>query len=215
MEGGREQNYWPGFVDALSNVVLTLVFVLVVFVFALVMASSKVSKKMQEVTQAEQAQKEGQAQLDHALAELEQLRTEEKSAAQSGANKPGTQDQPSCLKFSKSDGNQHADIAAGGASMLITFSPTAISVTEESLLVIHNFINAIKLKNPNAKFTIESSEDPASISPLLSRETQLGRILNTRNALLGSQVPPGGIIIQNTVPLQQNGTYNWVKINAQ
>ncbi len=52
MDSGKEQNYWPGFVDALSNVVLTLVFVLVIFVFALVMASNKVEKKLQDVIQA-------------------------------------------------------------------------------------------------------------------------------------------------------------------
>ncbi len=44
MEGGREQNFWPGFVDALSNLVLTLVFVMVIFVLALFYLSSKVSK---------------------------------------------------------------------------------------------------------------------------------------------------------------------------
>lgn len=42
---GKEMNYWPGFVDALSNVVLTLVFVLVVFVFALMITSGKVQQK--------------------------------------------------------------------------------------------------------------------------------------------------------------------------
>lgn len=47
--GGREQNYWPGFVDVLSNVVLTLVFVLVVFVMALSLSANKVEKKMQEI----------------------------------------------------------------------------------------------------------------------------------------------------------------------
>ncbi len=51
MEGGREQNYWPGFVDVLSNVVLTLVFVLVVFVMALSLSANKVEKKMQEIIQ--------------------------------------------------------------------------------------------------------------------------------------------------------------------
>jgi len=49
VENSREQNYWPGFVDALSNVVLTLVFVLVIFVFALAMASNKIEQKLQEV----------------------------------------------------------------------------------------------------------------------------------------------------------------------
>ncbi|MBC7907281.1 MAG: hypothetical protein H7Y60_11120 [Rhodospirillaceae bacterium] len=51
MESGKELNYWPGFVDALSNVVLTLVFVLVVFVFALVMASSKIGQKAFEIAE--------------------------------------------------------------------------------------------------------------------------------------------------------------------
>lgn len=51
METGKEQNYWPGFVDALSNVVLTLVFVLVIFVFALVMASNKVQQRMNQINE--------------------------------------------------------------------------------------------------------------------------------------------------------------------
>ncbi len=46
---GGDANYWPGFVDALSNVVLTLVFVLVIFVFALVMASNKVEEKLKQM----------------------------------------------------------------------------------------------------------------------------------------------------------------------
>ena len=57
MENGREQNYWPGFVDALSNVVLTLVFVIVIFVFALVMGSNKVEQKMQQIIQNDPSKK--------------------------------------------------------------------------------------------------------------------------------------------------------------
>lgn len=48
MDSGREQNYWPAFVDALSNVVLTLIFVIVIFVFALVMASNKVEEQVKQ-----------------------------------------------------------------------------------------------------------------------------------------------------------------------
>lgn len=44
----REQNFWPGFVDALSNLVLTLVFVMVIFVLALFYLSSKVSQSKME-----------------------------------------------------------------------------------------------------------------------------------------------------------------------
>ncbi len=46
MEGGKEANYWPGFVDALSNVVVTMVFVMVVFVIALLYFSQNKAKEM-------------------------------------------------------------------------------------------------------------------------------------------------------------------------
>jgi|AGTN01.1.fsa_nt_gi hypothetical protein len=72
MESGKELNYWPGFVDALSNVVLTLVFVLVVFVFALVMASNKVEQKVIELAQQTERRQEQQIQVEHEVLELRQ-----------------------------------------------------------------------------------------------------------------------------------------------
>lgn len=56
MHDSKEQNYWPGFVDALSNVVLTLIFVLVVFVFALVITSSKIQQKASEFLEQREVQ---------------------------------------------------------------------------------------------------------------------------------------------------------------
>lgn len=44
MEGGKEQNFWPGFVDALSNVVLVMIFVVVVFVLTLFYFSQKLAQ---------------------------------------------------------------------------------------------------------------------------------------------------------------------------
>ena len=44
MEGGKEQNFWPGFVDALSNVVLVMIFVVVVFVVTLFYYSQKLAQ---------------------------------------------------------------------------------------------------------------------------------------------------------------------------
>lgn len=40
----REQNFWPGFVDALTNVVLVMVFVVVVFAIALFASVAKITK---------------------------------------------------------------------------------------------------------------------------------------------------------------------------
>lgn len=44
MEGGKEQNFWPGFVDALSNVVLVMIFVVVVFTVTLFYYSQKLAE---------------------------------------------------------------------------------------------------------------------------------------------------------------------------
>jgi len=44
MESGKEQNFWPGFVDALSNVVLVMIFVVVVFVVTLFYYSQKLAQ---------------------------------------------------------------------------------------------------------------------------------------------------------------------------
>lgn len=85
--GGKDQNYWPGFVDALSNVVLTLVFVLVVFVFGLMLASSKMGQKTKEVLELARAREHQQGkaetetaqlrkELREALAHIRELETE-------------------------------------------------------------------------------------------------------------------------------------------
>ncbi|MEI7444417.1 MAG: hypothetical protein WCK28_05955 [Burkholderiales bacterium] len=52
MEGGKETNYWPGFVDALANVVVTMVFVLVVFVIALLYFAQNKAKEVVAVAVA-------------------------------------------------------------------------------------------------------------------------------------------------------------------
>lgn len=209
MEGGKEQNYWPGFVDALSNVVLTLVFVLVIFVFALLMASQKVSKKMAEATAAEQAHNEAQAQLNKALTELQEIRQKE-SQDTAASKAAGAKD--ACLRFAKSDDSQKSQ--ADEKSILILFSANAISVTDDTTNIIHNFVTQYVEKNhsPNTKFVIEASDNPDSPSPLLARETQLGRLLNVRNTLLSGKVEPRNISIRNIDPQKQSDTYDWVKI---
>ena len=68
--GGGETNYWPGFVDALSNVVLTLVFVLVIFVFALVMASNKVEEKLKQMATIQKSETVEMRQLDDAQKQI-------------------------------------------------------------------------------------------------------------------------------------------------
>lgn len=79
MENGRQQNYWPGFVDALSNLVLTLVFVMTIFILALFFISSKVTQgKMEnlcpetraELVKSKNGHDESRKELHAALAEV-------------------------------------------------------------------------------------------------------------------------------------------------
>jgi hypothetical protein len=63
MEGGKTANYWPGFVDALTNVVIAMVFVIVVLAIALSFAAQMMGKKMaDELTKAKAAVVAAQAQ---------------------------------------------------------------------------------------------------------------------------------------------------------
>lgn len=219
MEGGKEANYWPGFVDALSNVVLTLVFVLVIFVFALLLESNKVEKKMEEVQASEKATQAAQEQLNQALAEVEKMRQEAASVdpASKTANGQLTQEQQSCLRFNKSDANQKAVIAADGLAILVSFNPHAISVTDDTNKSMHDFIDQVAQKNPGAaaKYIVESPEDPTSNSPLLTKETQLGRMLNLRNALLSNKIEARNIEIHYIAPKMQDNSYDWVEIHVE
>lgn len=75
MNENRETNYWPGFVDALSNVVLTLVFVLVVFVFALVISSGKLRQRAADLSEAVKSEAIAR---DDALSEKQDLQREQR-----------------------------------------------------------------------------------------------------------------------------------------
>ena len=100
----KEQNFWPGFVDALSNLVLTLVFVMVIFVLALFYLSSKVTQSKMDAlcpatkTELEQVKKEleeTRSALRVALAEAGQIKARvdvsEKKPAPIAKNKVSTE----------------------------------------------------------------------------------------------------------------------------
>ena len=85
MEGGKEANYWPGFVDAFANVIVTMVFVMVVFVIALLYFSQNKAKEAiavatreieERVTKDASAAHAGQALAEQAQAERDALAQE-------------------------------------------------------------------------------------------------------------------------------------------
>lgn len=207
--GGREQNYWPGFVDALSNVVLTLVFVLVIFVFALVMASNKVERKMQEVVQSQKAQKdemqelttlkqttakeaaELQQKLAEALAEINKLR------AQAGSDKleTGALNQTA---MALSNADQHIEIENKSEALtkqgvldirqrdkdkiILGYPLSVTEMDEKSAVELGHIVAAIVKSIGKHKIVLRSIVGKESFSA--ARRLAYYRAINTRNFLL-------------------------------
>ena len=168
MEGGKEQNYWPGFVDALSNVVLTLVFVLVIFVFALAMASNKIAQKLQEIHpvdqgKAVQALSDENAALKRQLAVLQaQLQSlQVKSAAGTERASPahGAADSAQVVSSVSSKDNQSAGevhMTAGPARIVITFPLMASEMNAAAGSAFDAAAGGILAKLPHARVVIRS-----------------------------------------------------------
>lgn len=227
--GGREQNYWPGFVDALSNVVLTLVFVLVIFVFALVIASNKVERKMQEVVQSQKAQKDEVEQLSslkqttakeaaelkkklaEALAEISALR------AQAGSDKKdsGALNQTA---MALSNADQHIEIVDKDEAktkqgvldirqrdkdkIVLGFPLSVTEMDEKSATELGHIVAAIVKSTGKHKILLRSIVGKESFSA--ARRLAYYRAINTRNFLLTkSNENPNSItttIIEPTQP---------------
>ena len=79
---GGEQGYWPGFVDALSNMVMTLIIIIVLLNVALVFFFFKATKSATRSVQAavESAQKSSAEEIDSLLLENQRLMDELKKA---------------------------------------------------------------------------------------------------------------------------------------
>jgi hypothetical protein len=184
----KEQNYWPGFVDALSNVVLTLVFVLVVFVFALVIASNKVERKAAEMIQAAHEQvaskdadtivAELQAKLNAAQEKLKELEKKELTETSTVIEKT--------IDISVDDKTGLRAVGAvtisrKGGKIVIKY-PNAISdLDEPSLAVLDKMLEDMRGQIVGKKITIKSYIGLESYSA--ARRLAYYRILGLRNHL--------------------------------
>jgi hypothetical protein len=194
---GREENYWPGFVDALSSVVLALVFVLVIFVFALVMASSKVEKKIQEIKQTkaedkkiELAQKqeiqELQKQLETAAEEIELLKKvipksgnplDEQSDQQLDNDNLNVTQQPSTQSYIGS-----ASMVEKQNMITLNFPDSVANIDEKSSGELEKAFNGIKNNIKDRKIILRSIIGNESYS--VARRMAYYRAIDVRNFLI-------------------------------
>lgn len=191
-----EQNYWPGFVDALSNVVLTLIFVLVVFVMALLITSNKVEKRAMELVKSSQEQKvskdpkiELQKALDKALAKIKELKEENQLAKQA---KQDLLDQQKVLdkkfvssKIGEQIKSNFIAIERRADKIILSYPLDIAALDTKALKEFDKVLNTVSDKLLNHKVMINSYLGNEAYTS--ARRLAYYRILNIRNRLISQK----------------------------
>jgi len=125
--------------------------------------------------------------------------------------------QQSMARFSKSEDNTQTTIIDPTSNdLIILFGHGDVTVTDKTTQTIETYLkNARDKKDGALSLILESSNDPNASSASLSREAELGRTLNVRNTLLGKNILPQAITVQNVEATKESDTYDWVKIHVE
>ncbi|MGE5518068.1 MAG: hypothetical protein ACM31D_19880 [Bacteroidota bacterium] len=217
MGHGKELNYWPGFVDALSNVVLTLVFVLVVFVFALVMASNKVGQKVLELAEiakdresqrvvAESEMVDLRQELRDALAALQESRTEnerlKKQIEELKRNHVPGSEELNALKEKvqiqvdakpvANDNKEDPDLERGSGAIIITFPRGVFELTDKAKADLAKALAAQKAQLAGMNAYVRTVMGAETYSE--ARRLAYYRGLTVRNSLIDQGLGTGKTI---------------------
>ncbi len=159
MDSRRQQDFWPGFVDALSNLVLTLVFVMVIFVLALFYLSAKVSQtKLEALCPATKAE----------LADTQQELEETKLALQSALSQIGQVKKQEEVKVKKARSIQldkiTTEAANSGASIVIRFPVGEAELDSEAIKTLDKVIVPLMASGQKIKASYTSTPGPETYS---------------------------------------------------
>jgi hypothetical protein len=167
----REENYWPGFVDALANVVLTLVFVLVVFVFALVIMASKVNKVVEQMVE--------QRLQEERLAAIEAAGVSDSSALD--ADKKGLDIETA--QAHKTEAQRGAvNVVSGPNEITLVYPESTMDLDEASLARFDGLMQSLAQKIAGRPVVILSYLGPESYS--LAQRQAYYRAIKIRNFLV-------------------------------
>jgi hypothetical protein len=204
MEGGKEQNYWPGFVDALSNVVLTLVFVLVIFVFALAMASNKIERKLQElqpVVKEHASLSEENIALKNRVqaltAEVEQLKKQVSGGQAKNSNLADSANSQNVAS------NHPAQITAEANRITLRFDESVAELDEPGGQKFDALANAIIKKTPKFHAQVYAYIGKESYS--MANRNAYFRAVILRSRLLEKNQVPADRIEMKTLPMDRTG----------
>ena len=222
MGEGKELNYWPGFVDALSNVVLTLVFVLVVFVFALVMASNKVGQKVLELAElakerevqrvvAESEMMDLRQELREALAALQEARTENERLKK----------QIEELKKNHVPGSEELNALKEKVQIKVDAKPVANDNTEDADL--ERGTGVIVIVFPRGIFELNDKAKAELVKTLAGQKAQLAGMNAQVRSVMGAETFSEarrlayyrGLTVRNALIDQGLGTGKSISVNIE
>ncbi len=210
MENGRQQNYWPGFVDALSNLVLTLVFVMTIFILALFFLASKVTQgkldnlcpeTKAELAQAKKDLDESRNALHVALAEAkqaqEQIQALKKESSRSDvAQKPGSlldrRVDINVMKGKSLQGNKTSTETSGsGSAITIRFPAGVIELDEGAKEILGKALAPFLAEKQQVKASLNAVPGPETYSE--GKRISFFRAVSIRNYLIGKGISKANI----------------------
>lgn len=180
METGKTANYWPGFVDALTNVVIAMVFVIVVLAIALSFAAQLMGKRV-----ADEAIKK------HVAAAAAAAASAAPAAAPVSAATPAVEAPPSQLPKPARiavRGNEQAASAAGGTLrqnqnvLQLDFAPAALTLDAAASTRLKEALAARKDGAARAKVQIVATGPDMQLSE--NQRSAYVRVMAVRNELL-------------------------------
>lgn len=206
-----DQSYWPGFVDALSNMVMTLIIIIVLLNVALVYffykASKHTSQSVQQAVEAVKVDRDQQVQLllddNQKLKEaVEKLEAKLTQAGNRSEKEPPAPDQvPPAIERQelrnrtlseiKPDVNSYKNYVAseGNDDIVIYYEDDNVELNQNSLEGISNALSKMLAQNPKSRFSI-SIDIPNSVNYSMSRRIAYYRAITLRNLIIKHRVDP-------------------------
>jgi len=210
MENGRQQNYWPGFVDALSNLVLTLVFVMTIFILALFFLASKVTQEKveglcletkAELTNTKKNLDETHDELRVAIAEAkqaqEQIQALKKELVRSEAARKTDSllDQRVDINVRKGkllQGNKTStETSKNGFPITIRFPASVVELDDNAKEILDKVIAPLLAQKQQIRFSLNATPGPETYSE--GKRLSFFRAVAIRNYLIGKGIPKANI----------------------
>lgn len=187
--GGKTANYWPGFVDALTNVVIAMIFVIVVLAIALSFAAQLMGKRI-----AEEAIRKHNAAAAAAQAAAPKAAPEPQASPAEDAGAPPSR---APLQRIAVQGRENPASAAGGRvkaagrALQFDFADAALTLDDAAVAKLKDALAPFKSDAARAKVQIVATGPDLQLSD--NQRSAYVRVMAVRNELIDQGYAPDRI----------------------